>query len=217
MKYEDVKPGMRLRITRTFPSNTDGWCNEWVPEMNEYIGTTQVVQRINNTGVSFRDVNKLFPWQVLARENDYDRAYWKNLLDIAGHLFEFRWYNLIKAYVEGSDIQCQTRDGIWVDREQPEFEAAIELYRLKPTIKVNGCDVPMPATTKPATGQSYYLPSLDASGMSELFSWENDEYDERVFARGLVHLAKEDAEKRAKAMMGFNPYTGTTETDNPEE
>jgi hypothetical protein len=55
------------------------------------------------------------------------------------------------------------------------------------TITINGIDVPAPEVVPPAVGTRYWWPYLFESRMVACSSWNNDVFDVRALARGIVH------------------------------
>lgn len=77
-------------------------------------------------------------------------------------------------------------------------------YRRKPrTIKINGFDVPEPVRWPLERGIKYYF--VTASGLRAVVNvtWNNDESDRRILARGLIRLTSGAAELHAKALLSF--------------
>lgn len=66
MRREDVRPGMRVVVTRSAPRYEDGWDNSWITEMDRVVGMTLTVRNVHPTaGVSFHEVACAYPWSVL--------------------------------------------------------------------------------------------------------------------------------------------------------
>lgn len=74
MRLEDVRPGMKVLVTRRLKRHDD-WRVEWTPSMDKYVGSTYIVDEVipNNTGVtlvSYDEFQHNFPWQVLEPVDD---------------------------------------------------------------------------------------------------------------------------------------------------
>ena len=92
----------------------------------------------------------------------------------------------------------------WVDCETGfGFDSGIE-YRRKPrTININGFEVPEPLRVAPKLGTVYYMPWLPSETLITGICWANDEYDNRMLSRGLVHLTEKAAALHAQALLSF--------------
>ena len=59
---------------------------------------------------------------------------------------------------------------------------------------------------KPAFGEKYYTPSINHKGLPFLWNpilWNDAEFDNRLYERGLVCRTKEEAEELAKKILAF--------------
>ena len=82
MRLEDVKVGMKVRVIGTLMSNTDGWNNSWVPEMDAGVGRTfevlsvcpfargillnEIIPELEHNPLDYHPMDGwIFPWQVL--------------------------------------------------------------------------------------------------------------------------------------------------------
>lgn len=62
-----IKPGDRVRITRSASFREQGWADSWVPAMDAYVGTEQTVGAplLESHGFRLRDYN--FPFFILEK------------------------------------------------------------------------------------------------------------------------------------------------------
>lgn len=71
MRYDDVKPGQRVRVVRKVPNRFVGddgreWLNSWCLEMDPYIGKSFIVDACSPTGITFKEDCRFdFPWAAL--------------------------------------------------------------------------------------------------------------------------------------------------------
>ena len=78
MRYEDVKPGQKVRVTRAAPhyeedENGRVWRNSWEPKMNPAIGNVYEVESISFAGVELKgepSKHCSYPWSVLELVED---------------------------------------------------------------------------------------------------------------------------------------------------
>jgi hypothetical protein len=52
-----LKPGMRVKILKSYPSYENGWENCWTTDMDELIGEIHTIKEITVTGVTLEGVN----------------------------------------------------------------------------------------------------------------------------------------------------------------
>lgn len=79
------------------------------------------------------------------------------------------------------------------------------IFRLKPrTITVNGREVQAGEIMAPASGLSYWHPSVTRVELVDSSHWDGGDFDRRCMERGLVHLTKEAAIAHAKAMLNID-------------
>lgn len=215
MRLEDVKVGMKVRVIGTLMSNTDGWNNSWVPEMDAGVGHTFEVLSVCPfaRGIILRKISPklghnplddwIFPWQVLepvvenkAHPHAALMAQYAEDAKVKDRPWELWQYNDIGTW---DDLGCNPA---WCTNTQ---------YRRKPskpkTIKIGEFDVPAPETERLVKGTVYYYPSLttEANYASTRAStrWDNDDFDQRLLKRGLVHLTKEAAIAHTKALLSL--------------
>ncbi|AOM42703.1 hypothetical protein [Xenorhabdus hominickii] len=97
-----------------------------------------------------------------------------------------------------------TIDEKWYDCSgQPLFEESIK-YRLKPRIiKIGEFDVPEPVREPLSNEQEYYVPILEGGKLYGELVWGNDDIDNRILHRGLIHLDAESAKLHASALISL--------------
>ena len=77
-------------------------------------------------------------------------------------------------------------------------------YRRKPrTININGHEVPEPVREPLKRFRQYYTVDTWNDKIVDEYSWTNDEADQRLLKRGIIHLTREAAEAHAKALLSF--------------
>lgn len=110
---------------------------------------------------------------------------------------------VIRAYADGAEVEFF--DGLgWKFIERPTFYKDIK-YRAKPrTFPIGEWEAPLPETTAPQVGQYYYAPELMMEGFTCAYTWRGDAIDNRILARGLLHLTKEAAFKHGRALAAFS-------------
>ena len=90
-----------------------------------------------------------------------------------------------------------------LDEYQAMDDDGWTLTRKPSTITINGIDVPAPEVVPPAVGTRYWWPYLFESRMVACSSWNNDVFDVRALARGIIHLTEDAAIKHAEALLSF--------------
>lgn len=78
----------------------------------------------------------------------------------------------------------------------PQYE-----WRVKPRTITRTVTYPAPETVAPARGATYYTPNA-YQGYTNAYHWRDTLTDGSLLHRGLVYLRLEDAEARARAMLG---------------
>ena len=77
-------------------------------------------------------------------------------------------------------------------------------YRRKPQfININGFEVPEPERNALDHGDTYYLPVTTHKTLVIRYFWQNDDWDYRLLAHGMVHISKKAAEIHARAIISF--------------
>jgi hypothetical protein len=77
-------------------------------------------------------------------------------------------------------------------------------YRRKPrTIRIGEHEVPEPERNAPEEDQGYYVPVTHDINMLQKYRWENEPFDQRCLARGLVHLTEEAAIAHSRALIAL--------------
>lgn len=100
----------------------------------------------------------------------------------------------------GSDVVARNMFGVAWDRP--------EIYTIAPrTRMVNGFEVASPMDVEPKRYEEYFFPSLACSDLCGRFHWHGDDFDLKVFKRGLCFSSEKDARDNAIAMMGKDPAT----------
>lgn len=80
----------------------------------------------------------------------------------------------------------------------------LENWEIAPKyIQVNGIDVPSPLTIEPERHDTYWTIDFREDDLVEEFTWASDEFDMRLFERGLCHSTEENALKHAEALLKF--------------
>ncbi len=75
-------------------------------------------------------------------------------------------------------------------------------YRLKPRyIDINGHQVPEPVREQLEIGQKYWV--ADIADTIDEWLWDDDERDDFLLERGLVHLTEAAAEAHIAALLSF--------------
>lgn len=70
------------------------------------------------------------------------------------------------------------------------------------TCTLAGVEFPVPETTAPASGASYYIPTT--AGHPAHIEWANDRTDKMYLAAGMIHLDREAALAHALALLAAN-------------
>ena len=107
--------------------------------------------------------------------------------------------------------EAQGQDPCWDDDEWVESRNDRNplthpgwLWRVKPRTVTRTVTYPAPETVAPAEGVAFYVPSIYGNGESTtLHRWHSPYASYQLWLKaGLVYLRKEDAEARARAMLG---------------
>ena len=110
---------------------------------------------------------------------------------------------VIRAYANGAEVEYF--DGkIWRYIKTPIFYEDYK-FRVKPrTFPIGEWEAPVPETTTPQEGQQYHAPDLVMEGFTCSYTWRGDAIDERLLARGLLHLTREAAFQHGRALAAFS-------------
>ena len=78
------------------------------------------------------------------------------------------------------------------------------IYRRKvKTIRIGEYDVPEPLRVKPNMAETYYIVRFSMVNDVCSSSWINDDIDNKLLSKGLVHLTREAAILHAKALISL--------------
>ncbi|QXO64411.1 hypothetical protein [Morganella morganii] len=89
----------------------------------------------------------------------------------------------------------------WVDMENEVFDPDTQ-YRLKPKfIDIGWHQVPEPVRFPLEIGQKYWV--ADIANTTDEWLWDDDERDDFLLERGLVHLTEAAAEAHIAALLSF--------------
>lgn len=114
----------------------------------------------------------------------------------------------IKAWLDGANVQYR-RLGYtaWLNvTDLSDFALTTGYeFRLKPrTFPIGEWEAPVPETTAPQEGQQYHAPDLVLEGFTCSYTWRGDSIDQRLLARGLLHLTREAAFQHGRALAAFS-------------
>ena len=87
-------------------------------------------------------------------------------------------------------LQTSTGSDIWVTAN------SATLYQL-----LNGRLSIHKLPWKPTKGEKYYVPHILDRDLWDCYSWDDEEYDEELYKRGVVFKTKEEAVMAAKKML----------------
>lgn len=136
----------------------------------------------------------------------HDCEYWRQM-EMAFHVVDPKWSRIISAFVRGDKVsQMYGNEGF--PQESLTFSGDLADYRIDPKVKmitVNGFEVPAGFEHHPNVERLYFLPGPSQDAYYDSRRWQGNSIDLRIFDRGLIYLNKEDAIKRAKAMLGVDP------------
>jgi hypothetical protein len=125
-----LKPGMKVKILRRCPGYTDGWDNEWNPDMDKYIGEVHKIKEIRgNAGVRLEGCERngwdfFWPAQVLEPVNE--------------PIGDTTKYKLIKPVLTPSGMWD---DGIWHVEGEVEIPNALLDRAIKEDFYAKGMGV----------------------------------------------------------------------------
>ena len=95
-------------------------------------------------------------------------------------------------------------NGPWDELETNPTWCEYNRYRRKPrVININGHEVPEPVRRPLASECKYFAPTIDGFYLAAEYYWQDDETDNRLLERGLVHLTEKAAIAHAKALLSF--------------
>ena len=100
---------------------------------------------------------------------------------------------------------------LWVENERPTWHDGLAYHvgHEKPTappkrkVTIAGITFDAPETDELALGAEYWLVKFCTPGAS-LQRWNDDQYDHRWLANGLIHLDEENANLHAQALRKLN-------------
>jgi hypothetical protein len=106
-------------------------------------------------------------------------------------LWEFRW---------NDDPKDQ-----WMNvLQHPGWRLDAEYRRKVKTIRIGNFDVPEPLRVAPGKKTVYFYPDVISSNLVASYSWLNDEIDNTLLERRVVHLTKEAAKLHAEALLSLS-------------
>lgn len=88
-------------------------------------------------------------------------------------------------------------------KDNPSWHYTLEYRRKVKTIRIGKYDVPEPLRVKPKIGEIYYIVRFSVVNDVYRFSWINDNIDNKLLSKGVVHLTREAAELHAKALISL--------------
>ena len=87
-------------------------------------------------------------------------------------------------------LQISTGDGIWITANSDKLCKLLDG-------RLSICKLPW----KPTKGEKYYVPHILDRDLWDCYSWDDEEYDEELYKRGVVFKTKEEAVMAAKKML----------------
>ena len=109
-------------------------------------------------------------------------------------------YEVIIAYANGEEIEWRIdSSGNWRRIARPSFEDNYQYRLAKKRIAVGRFSFSAPETCKPCIGAPYYIAAVSMNN-GHCYIWADNEFDNRYFAAGRLHLTLEGAAEHLAAL-----------------
>jgi hypothetical protein len=110
----------------------------------------------------------------------------------------------MEAMAKGEAVEIKGFGGEWETLYIPSLSSVSE-YRVKQkTIRIGDFDAPEPVRESLGVGDVYFMANIVATQLYQAASWDDNNFDNQLLKRGLVHLTAEAATLHAEALISLS-------------